>query len=115
MDRLKNSLAKTKCRQGRRVWVHNLSSSGWIGPLRGLEMQFNVPAEGYFTPGQLCSKRCHTGLWVSWGQTPLPYSPRASIFSSRQGSPLPWGSITQGLAQDPGVSRELAVGGQGQV
>lgn len=44
---------------------------------------------------------------------PTPYSLGVSIFSSRQGSPLPWGSITQELAQDPGVGRELAEGGEG--
>lgn len=104
-----NSLARTKCSLGTTVWVHNLSYSGWTSPQRGLEMQFNVPAEGHFTPGQLCSKRCHTGLWVSW-RPPPPYSPGASIFSSRHCSPIPRGSMTQELAQHPGVSRKLAVG-----
>lgn len=32
--------------------------------------------------------------------------------SPAQGSPLPWGSITQRLARDPRVDRELAVGGE---
>lgn len=49
----------------------------------------------------------------SLGDTLPPYPPGASIFSSRQGSPLPWSSITQELAQDSGVGTELAVGGEG--
>lgn len=53
MSQAKNSSAKTKSRWGTTIWVHNPSSSGWTGPQRGLEMQFNVPAEGYWTPGQL--------------------------------------------------------------
>lgn len=104
MSQPKNSLAKTKCRLGTRVWVHNLSSSGWTGPKE--DWKCNL----------MCQQKdiLHLDSSVQRG---------AALGGGSLGDPpiLPWSFhlLQAGLspsmgqpAQDPGVGRALAVRGE---
>lgn len=96
MSQPKTSLAKTKCRLGTRVWVHNLSSSGWTGPKEDWKCNLMCQQKDIL---HLDTFKEVPHWAVALLETPS-YCPGASIFS-RQGSPLPWGSRlrTQGWAE----------------